>query len=100
MCQLYGSKIRKAMVEFNDIQLTYDHINNTNSNTPLVKENESNQLTPENQINEDKLLERLVEVEALLEKELQRKPKHQKPNLQQEWLLEIEQLQDRLGLND
>ncbi len=90
----------KQWVEFNDIQLAYDHINNTNSNTPLVKENESNQLTPDNQINEDKLLERLVEVEALLEKELQRKPKHQKPNLQQEWLLEIEQLQDRLGLND
>lgn len=99
-CNRFMVIYEKQWVEFNDIQLAYDYINNTTSNTPLVKENKSNQLTPDNKINEDKLLERLVEVEALLEKDLQRKPKHQKPNLQQEWLWEIEQLQDSLGLKD
>lgn len=89
----------KQWIEFNDIQLAYDYINNTNSTTPLLKKNKANQL-PDNKINEYKLLERLIEVETLLEKDLQRKPKHQKLSIQKEWLLEIEQLQAKLGLND
>lgn len=45
---------------------------------------------------EEQLLERLIELETLLEEDLERKPKHQKPNLQQGWREEIEQINSRL----
>ncbi|WP_026970874.1 ABC-F family ATP-binding cassette domain-containing protein [Aliagarivorans marinus] len=47
---------------------------------------------------EELLLQRLVELEAALEAELRRKPKHQKPKLQQQWRTEIEQLYLKLEL--
>ena len=47
---------------------------------------------------EDILFERLLELEALLEADLERKPKHQKPKLQQQWQQEIAQISSQLGL--
>ncbi len=44
----------------------------------------------------DDLLERLVALEALLEEDLARKPKHQKPQLQAQWRKEIEEIEARL----
>lgn len=41
---------------------------------------------------EEQLLERLIELETLLAEDQQRKPKHQKPNLQLQWQEEIEQI--------
>lgn len=41
------------------------------------------------QLKEDRLLERLIELESLLQDDLQRKPKHQKPKLQKQWQEEI-----------
>ncbi|MGM0514957.1 MAG: ABC-F family ATP-binding cassette domain-containing protein [Pseudomonadota bacterium] len=48
--------------------------------------------------NEDHLLAALVALEHKLEEDLTRKPKHQKPQLQQQWRREIAQINDKLGL--
>lgn len=48
--------------------------------------------------NEDHLLATLVALEHKLEEDLTRKPKHQKPQLQQQWRREIAQINDKLGL--
>ena len=42
------------------------------------------------------LLERLVALETLLEEDLARKPKHQKPQLQAQWRREIEEIEAQL----
>ena len=42
------------------------------------------------------LLERLVALEMLLEEDLARKPKHQKPQLQAQWRREIEEIEAQL----
>ncbi|MET4696761.1 ABC-F family ATP-binding cassette domain-containing protein [Endozoicomonas lisbonensis] len=47
---------------------------------------------------EDALFEQLIDLEARLEADLERKPKHQKPRLQQEWREAIAQITARLGL--
>ncbi|MFM2587665.1 ABC-F family ATP-binding cassette domain-containing protein [Vibrio sp. TBV020] len=47
-------------------------------------------------LTEEQLLERLVELETLLEADLGRKPKHQKPAMQQEWQQEIENITAQL----
>lgn len=44
----------------------------------------------------DDLLERLVTLETLLEEDLARKPKHQKPQLQAQWRKEIEVIEAQL----
>ncbi len=46
--------------------------------------------------NDEQLLERLLELESKLEADLQRKPKHQKPSLQQQWRDEIETIEAML----
>ncbi len=45
---------------------------------------------------EEQLLDRLIELETLLEDDLQRKTKHQKPNLQQQWRDEMETITRQL----
>lgn len=47
---------------------------------------------------DEQLLERLMALESLLEDDLARKAKHQKPKLQQTWRNEIEQINLALGL--
>lgn len=44
----------------------------------------------------DDLLERLIALETLLEEDLARKPKHQKPQLQAQWRREIEEIEAQL----
>jgi ATP-binding cassette subfamily F protein 3 len=44
----------------------------------------------------DDALARIVEVEALLDADLARKPRFQKPELQQQWRAELDQLYRRL----
>jgi ATPase subunit of ABC transporter with duplicated ATPase domains len=48
--------------------------------------------------NEDRLLATLVALEHKLEEDLTRKPKHQKPQLQQQWRREIAEINGKLGL--
>ena len=58
----------------------------TEQTVPLTAEHSAN---PQG---EEQLLERLIELETLLAEDQQRKPKHQKPNLQLQWQEEIEQI--------
>jgi ABC-type multidrug transport system ATPase subunit len=46
---------------------------------------------------DEQVLERIVELEALLAADLARKPKFQKPELQAAWRQELEELTGRLG---
>ncbi|UTV29442.1 ABC-F family ATP-binding cassette domain-containing protein [Photobacterium atrarenae] len=60
---------------------------------------ESDVSDPQAQISEDEqLLTRLMALESLLEDDLARKAKHQKPKLQRTWRDEIEQINLALGL--
>jgi ATPase subunit of ABC transporter with duplicated ATPase domains len=47
---------------------------------------------------DDSLLEQLIELESKLEADLARKPKHQKPGLQEAWQAEIHKLRQALNL--
>lgn len=47
---------------------------------------------------EEAILERLYQLETLIEDDKQRKPKHQKPKMQQQWQQELEQITDQLNL--
>ncbi|MDG3087911.1 ABC-F family ATP-binding cassette domain-containing protein [Vibrio hannami] len=47
-------------------------------------------------LDEEQLLERLIELETLLEEDKQRKPKHQKLNLQVQWKEEIDRVTSQL----
>lgn len=50
------------------------------------------------QLQEEQILERLIELETLLEDDLHRKSKHQKPHLQQKWREEIDKLNQQLSV--
>ncbi|MNQ93561.1 hypothetical protein D3C85_1090330 [compost metagenome] len=49
---------------------------------------------------EEALLARWYELDALLAADLARKPRHQTPRLQQGWRDELQRLAERLGLDD
>ncbi|MGI9275433.1 MAG: ABC-F family ATP-binding cassette domain-containing protein [Endozoicomonas sp.] len=53
--------------------------------------------TPET-ADDDKLFEQLIDLEARLEADLGRKPRHQKPKMQQQWRETIAQISTQLGL--
>jgi len=53
-------------------------------------------VTPSKRSADDDALARIVELEALLEADLARKPKFQKPDLQQQWRAELKELYSRL----
>ena len=53
--------------------------------------------TPQMAIDDDELLEQLVILEQRLAEDLARKPKHQKPQLQQQWQEEIARINQQLG---
>ncbi|MDF2155768.1 ABC-F family ATP-binding cassette domain-containing protein [Vibrio sp. CAU 1672] len=64
------------------------------NNVPITKD------TPAGLIGElageELLLERLIQLESLLADDLQRKPKHQKPDLQKQWREEIDKISGQL----
>ncbi|RKF20285.1 ABC transporter ATP-binding protein [Alginatibacterium sediminis] len=48
--------------------------------------------------NQEPMLERLIELESLLEDDLSRKVKHQKPSLQKQWQIEIQAIEIKLAI--
>ena len=52
--------------------------------------------TASDEQSEEQMLERLLELEGLLEADLGRKPKHQKPAMQKQWQQEIEEITAQL----
>jgi ATP-binding cassette, subfamily F, member 3 len=75
------------------LQLTKQSEYSMTNNIPLVKKRivaSDKELSGEEQ-----LWERLIKLELLLEADLQRKPKHQKPNLQKQWREEIDKINNQ-----
>lgn len=86
-----------ALVEINDPTPFYRSASQTRSSViqQTRPENEAETINPD-ATTEDELLSRLVALETLLEEDLARKPKFQKPKLQARWRSEITNLQDQL----
>ena len=92
----------QQLVEYHNVEEIYALIEAQNNESP---ENEMPNYEVSNSTKieetaeyEDALLEQLLELEAKLEADQNRKPAHQKPQLQKMWLEEIAELQEKLRL--
>ena len=82
------------MSEWPDADAVYEQLRQrTRSETPEVATVSSPVTTPEG----DDLLERLITLEQRLAEDLARKPKHQKPLMQQRWREEIDLINNQLS---
>ncbi|MBG0759983.1 ABC transporter [Vibrio cidicii] len=81
-----------ALTEYLSVEAIYQHISELDLNAD-TEQNAALQAgqthSSVNLSDEEQLLERLLQLETLLEEDLGRKPKHQKPQLQQQWREEI-----------
>lgn len=65
----------------------------TASTQPLATPDQPSLILPEA---EEDILQQIIELETLLEADLQRKPRHQKPDLQSRWRRQIKKLNEKL----
>ncbi|MEE9952835.1 ABC-F family ATP-binding cassette domain-containing protein [Enterobacter quasihormaechei] len=79
--------------EWHDAEAVFDRLREGTG--PVVPEPSISALNAPPAASDD-LLERLVALETLLEEDLARKPKHQKPQLQAQWRKEIEVIEAQL----
>ncbi len=79
--------------EINRPEIFYEMDSPTAKKTDTSRKEEK----PSNVSGEEDILARIVELEALLEADLARKPKFQKPKLQESWRAEIEKLSGELS---
>ena len=79
--------------EWHDAEAVFERLREGTG--PVVPEASKAASTPPSSASDD-LLERLVALETLLEEDLARKPKHQKPQLQAQWRKEIEVIEAQL----
>lgn len=100
-CNIVGNRFfmieRNKLVEIDESSVFYDSLK---SSTPAITKTESVAKQESNQPvadDEEQMLERVMELEALLEADLVRKPKHQKPVLQKGWKVEIAKLYEALN---
>lgn len=89
------------LTEYLSAEDVYQQISEHSNSHSLASKNslESNSMpfmSNHKKLNEDDMLERLIELESLLEDDLKRKTKRQKPDLQKAWKEEIEQIQTQL----
>lgn len=103
-CNRYWLIKDGALTQWHDLQRLYDEIDSgetesaSDNSTQLSSSDSSTLCAASKIIDEDWLLDKLFQLESLLEADVQRKPKHQKPALQQQWRDEIEQITLRLHL--
>lgn len=79
--------------EWHDADAVFERLRERTGLTPSAEAEPTVQEQPSPY---DDLLERLVTLETLLEEDLARKPKHQKPQLQAQWRKEIASLEAQL----
>ena len=79
--------------EWHDAEAVFERLREDTA--PVVPEASNTALKAPSSASDD-LLERLVALETLLEEDLARKPKHQKPQLQAQWRKEIEVIEAQL----
>lgn len=79
--------------EWHDAEAVFDRLRESGGLTPPAVSAHTAEPEP---TEFDCLLERLVALETLLAEDMARKPKHQKPQLQQQWREEIDQIEAQL----
>ncbi|MFT5927317.1 MAG: ATP-binding cassette subfamily F protein 3 [Candidatus Azotimanducaceae bacterium] len=88
------------LIELNDPSSFYHQALQRNPHSPAAPSPAAPSSDNNNKLNEahsgEDLLARLVELEDKLAADLERKPKFQKPRLQESWRVEIDDLQQRL----
>ncbi|WP_310619558.1 ABC-F family ATP-binding cassette domain-containing protein [Flexibacterium corallicola] len=104
-CNRFWVVRKGSLLEMNDLDSAYELIGEQSSKQAKC---ERPALEPEEQeheataqaggVGEEEMLERLLELEGLMEADLARKPKRQSPHLQVKWSEEISRLQEALGL--
>ncbi|MBL1421105.1 MAG: ABC-F family ATP-binding cassette domain-containing protein [Alphaproteobacteria bacterium] len=100
-CNIVGNRFfmieRNKLVEIDDSSVFYQSLQ---SATLTIKKTVSEAKQDSNHVvmdDEEQILERVLELEELLEADLGRKAKHQKPALQQQWKVEISKLYEALN---
>ena len=86
----------QQLEEWHDLDLIYEKLSGHHGKSQTQAESAEADSTEHT--DQERLLARLIELEMLLEEDLARKQKHQKPKLQQTWKSEIAQLSDTLEL--
>lgn len=84
-----------VLSEYFSAEEIYKKITDTSPNSKVdafQKDEKVSNTTNNSQSEEEGLLERLIQLESLLESDLKRKPKHQKNSLQSRWRKEIEKI--------
>lgn len=97
-CNRYWLIDDRKLTEWHDLLPVYTLLGGSSNSEPAVSLNHQPVSEPAISTNEDHLLTTLVALEHKLEEDLTRKPKHQKPQLQQQWRREIAEINSKLGL--
>lgn len=100
-CNIVGNRFfmieRNKLVEIDNSSVFYNSLQSvTQANTVIesITKQDSNQTVMDD---EEQILERVLDLESLLEADLNRKSKHQKPALQKQWKTEIDKLYEALN---
>ncbi|MGL5386277.1 MAG: ABC-F family ATP-binding cassette domain-containing protein [Serratia sp. (in: enterobacteria)] len=98
-CNRYWLIDDRKLTEWHDLSAVYTLLGGSSHAELALSFDQQPLSEPAISTNEDHLLATLVDLEHKLEEDLLRKPKHQKPQLQQQWRREIAEITGRLGLN-
>ena len=100
-CNRFWSIENGELKEWHDLKQLYAHLalHNTVQAEERFIQSDAKQSNPPIAIGEDDLLEQLLVLEEKLEQDKKRKPKHQKPTLQQEWQKSITDIKKQLRID-
>ncbi len=97
-CNRYWLIDDRQLSEWHDLLPIYTTLSGGGNVELVVSPEREPFAEPAISTNEDHLLSTLVALEHKLEEDITRKPKHQKPQLQQQWRREIAEINGKLGL--
>lgn len=97
-CNRYWLIDDRQLTEWHDLLPVYTILGGGGHSELVISPERAPLAEPAISTNEDHLLATLVALEHKLEEDITRKPKHQKPQLQQQWRREIAEINGKLGL--
>jgi ATPase subunit of ABC transporter with duplicated ATPase domains len=97
-CNRYWLIDDRQLSEWHDLLPIYTTLSGGGNAELVISPERAPLAEPAISTNEDYLLATLVALEHKLEEDITRKPKHQKPQLQQQWRREIAEINGKLGL--
>ncbi|HBE9077969.1 ABC-F family ATP-binding cassette domain-containing protein [Serratia fonticola] len=97
-CNRYWLIDDRQLTEWHDLLPVYTILSGGGHSELVASPEREVLVAPAISSNEEHLLATLVALEHKLEEDLTRKPKHQKPQLQQQWRREIAEINSKLGL--